>query len=193
MRYPPGHKEKTRLSIITAASKVFRELGYHGSGVDAIMAEANLTAGGFYNHFKNKDDLLISMIKACPEITMSLIPEEFASLSGKEWVRESSLWYLSKDNRDHPELYCPIPTIVSEIGRQTEDVQKAFTESSLFWETALIEQLTDFPEEKRTMIAQNIMMICMGAITTARAMGPCATSDLFIENARAQIELILAD
>ena len=36
---------------------MFREGGFEGVGVDAIMQRAGLTHGGFYGHFGSKDDL----------------------------------------------------------------------------------------------------------------------------------------
>ena len=58
MRYPAGHKEQTRAKILQAAGKVFRREGYHAAGVDKVMEEAGLTAGGFYAHFASKEALL---------------------------------------------------------------------------------------------------------------------------------------
>ncbi len=53
-RYAFDHKEKTRARILEAAGKVFRRQGYHATGVDKVMEEAGLTAGGFYAHFDSK-------------------------------------------------------------------------------------------------------------------------------------------
>ena len=63
MRYAPEHKEKTRARILAAAGKVFRRLGYHAAGVDKVMEEAGLTAGGFYAHFDSKQALLAEAIE----------------------------------------------------------------------------------------------------------------------------------
>ena len=54
MRYASGHKEQTRAKIVKAAGKVFRRDGFHAAGVDKVMEEAGLTAGGFYAHFASK-------------------------------------------------------------------------------------------------------------------------------------------
>ena len=54
MRYPLDQKEKTRAKILATASRVFRRQGYHPAGVDQVMEEAGLTAGGFYTHFDSK-------------------------------------------------------------------------------------------------------------------------------------------
>src|SRR5688572_33446925 len=57
MRYPSQHKAETREKILKAAARLFRESGYDGVGVDAIMNEVGLTAGGFYSHFSSKEAL----------------------------------------------------------------------------------------------------------------------------------------
>ena len=37
-------------------------IGYHAAGVDQVMEEAGLTAGGFYAHFESKEALLAEML-----------------------------------------------------------------------------------------------------------------------------------
>ena len=49
------HDSKTRL--LEATLKVVRAKGYAATRVDDICAEAGLTKGGFFHHFKSKDDL----------------------------------------------------------------------------------------------------------------------------------------
>ena len=63
MRYDDEHKEKTRAKVLQVASRAIREDGPGGVGVAAIMAEAGLTHGGFYGHFKSKDDLVTEAIR----------------------------------------------------------------------------------------------------------------------------------
>ena len=41
---------------------MFRERGYDGVGVDAIMNEVGLTAGGFYAHFPSKEALFAEAV-----------------------------------------------------------------------------------------------------------------------------------
>ena len=61
MRYPADHKQRTGQRILNAASSLFRSRGYDATGIDAVMASADLTAGAFYAHFRSKEDLLRSI------------------------------------------------------------------------------------------------------------------------------------
>ena len=62
MRYEKGHKDATRRRILEVASRQFRENGVAAAGLAGIMAEAGLTNGAFYAHFKSKEDLLRAVL-----------------------------------------------------------------------------------------------------------------------------------
>ena len=57
MRVTREKAAENRARIVAAAARLFREKGFDGVGVDAIMDEVGLTHGGFYRHFRSKDDL----------------------------------------------------------------------------------------------------------------------------------------
>src|SRR5436190_14272805 len=57
MRVSREKASANRERIVEAAARLFREHGFDGVGVDAIMKEAGLTHGGFYGHFASKDEL----------------------------------------------------------------------------------------------------------------------------------------
>lgn len=184
MRYPPGHKEKTRNSILHAAASAFRELGYHAAGVDEIMKRAGLTAGGFYSHFKNKEDLLAQMVEAWPQVLLEQMPEEIKRKSGTAWVIAMGEWYLSSGNRDDMDRCCPLPSLISELCRQGEAAREAYAKTHKVMEELLVSHLEEFPSRRRRAIARNLMMITMGTMTSARAMGETAMSDQYLAAGR---------
>jgi len=57
MRVSREKAAENRERIVDTASRLFREKGFDGVGLDAIMKDAGLTHGGFYGHFGSKDDL----------------------------------------------------------------------------------------------------------------------------------------
>jgi AcrR family transcriptional regulator len=50
-------KEETRERIIEAACELFSKYGYHNTQVMDIVKAVGMSAGTFYNHFKDKKDL----------------------------------------------------------------------------------------------------------------------------------------
>jgi TetR/AcrR family transcriptional regulator, transcriptional repressor for nem operon len=54
MRVTREKAAENRARIVETASRLFREKGFDGVGLDAIMKEAGLTHGGFYGHFSSK-------------------------------------------------------------------------------------------------------------------------------------------
>ena len=59
MRYAPEHKLEIHQKIVKDASRRVRAKGLNGATVSAVMKDAGLTHGGFYKHFRSKDDLLL--------------------------------------------------------------------------------------------------------------------------------------
>src|SRR5258706_16007363 len=63
MRYVAEHKQQTRERILGAAARRFRERGVDGAAIADLMHDLRLTHGGFYRHFRNKEDLLIEAFR----------------------------------------------------------------------------------------------------------------------------------
>ena len=56
----PQHESKTKL--LDATLKVVRAKGYSATRIEDVCAEAGLTKGSFFHHFKSKEDLALSAI-----------------------------------------------------------------------------------------------------------------------------------
>ena len=61
-------KAETRSRILQNAARLFRRYGYEGIGIDEIMAAAGLTRGGFYAHFRSKQELFHAALADEPEV-----------------------------------------------------------------------------------------------------------------------------
>ncbi len=57
-----GRADATRQQILRAASHQFARRPYHDVGLDDILAEAELTKGAMYFHFKSKHALAVAII-----------------------------------------------------------------------------------------------------------------------------------
>lgn len=53
---------ETKQKLINCARNLFREKGFNNTTVDDIIREADSSKGGFYTHFKSKEELLFNMV-----------------------------------------------------------------------------------------------------------------------------------
>ena len=126
MRYAAGHKEQTRAKILQAAGKVFRREGYHAAGVDKVMEEAGLTAGGFYAHFGSKEALLAETLAPAAAEAGARRDKDLEGVAGRAWVEAFVERYLSPSHRGKTEDGCPLPALVSEVARAGGPVKASF-------------------------------------------------------------------
>lgn len=74
------HAADTRTALVTAARHLFAAHGYDETGTEQIVADARVTRGALYHHFKDKADLFRAvMAEAAGEIATQLIDEQLAS------------------------------------------------------------------------------------------------------------------
>src|SRR5580658_5894619 len=117
MRYRPEHKLETHQKIVKDASRRVRAEGLDGAAVSAVMKDAGLTHGGFYKHFKSKDDLLLeSLREGFREIEDTLAHAAEQSRPGEAWKAVVKT-YLSLDLCDRPERGCPLAALSPELAR----------------------------------------------------------------------------
>lgn len=129
MPYSPDHKSKTRQKIIRSAARLFKTVGYENVTIDQVMANAGLTRGGFYAHFKNKEDLFVATIDSGINLLSDPLLSRLrkAEKFGLEWTTAFADLYLSSQHLDDPGGGCALPTLSTEVARSGEPAQKAFS------------------------------------------------------------------
>jgi AcrR family transcriptional regulator len=53
-----------RAALLDAAELVFARSGFHGARIQDIAAEAKVSVGTVYNHFADKDEILVALMQA---------------------------------------------------------------------------------------------------------------------------------
>jgi len=138
MRYAPEHNEEARTRILEAASRLFREHGIEGVGLAAIMAEADLTVGTFYTHFKSKEALLqeslLQSLKARNEALRQ------ALLAGD--LELAVRTYLSAEHRDAPGTGCAAAALAAEVARHPLPTRTTFASEVELGLDLLVERLS---------------------------------------------------
>lgn len=165
MRYGPGHKQQSRERILRAAADLFRRRGIAATGVDAVMAAAGLTPGGFYAHFRSKDALIAAAVATAGARARERWLTPYAELTGSAWVRSFVEHYLSEEHRDDRATGCFVPSLAAEVARTGPAPRRNF-EQGLRGFFALVEsRASDADGRSRALGA---VALCVGGVLLSR-------------------------
>ncbi len=191
MRYKKGHKEETRKAIIDAASRSFRELGYQAGSVDKVMNAAGLTAGGFYAHFRSKDDLFAQTLHDSLNQLAANMEERLKDVRGIAWVREFVRIYLSKGHYQRLHEGCPLPPLLSELSRAGDETRRVFAEFYKNRVDVLASHLAEDGVCESEQHASGLLCLCIGSMSIARSMGNAELAETVLASARQTADEIL--
>ncbi|RUL95542.1 TetR/AcrR family transcriptional regulator [Rhizobium chutanense] len=118
MRITKEKKQENYERIIATASELFRERGFDGVGVAELMERAGLTHGGFYNHFRSKEELIA-------ESTENGLSETLKRYAGHDVAAVMEL-YLAREHRDGRSQGCTAAALSCDAARQPEETKAVF-------------------------------------------------------------------
>ena len=124
MRYSLEHKAQNHEKILSAAARSFRERGGDSSGVGTVMNKAGLKKGGFYRHFKSKDDLFVEAVARALDETGSGMVEVAKSAPEGKALRAIIERYLSVGHANSPGSGCVRAALGPELARKPLSVRK---------------------------------------------------------------------
>lgn len=168
---------ENRRRILDAASRLFRDRGFDAVSVAEVMKAAGLTHGGFYGHFRSKDDL----------VAQTLAHVLAVDAGGGGDLRAYVDDYLSSRHRDNAAGGCPTAGLAADIRHQTPAARSAMTEglrSQIDRVTRALPEL-DAADRRRAAIGSWAAMV--GAVILARAIDDPTLSDEVLEQTRAWI------
>ncbi|MCC5949835.1 MAG: TetR/AcrR family transcriptional regulator [Nitriliruptoraceae bacterium] len=120
MRYPEGHKQQVRARIVATTAEAIRQEGIDGPSIPTLMERAGLTHGGFYAHFRDRDELIAAAVTAAADQTAE---RAFADDRTLEDVLDA---YLSPGHVADPSAGCVVASLGTDAPRQSASVRAGF-------------------------------------------------------------------
>lgn len=172
MPYSRDHKEKTRARIVEAARVLFNRHGFENVTINMVMEAAELTRGGFYNHFDSKEQLFAAAVSS------------FLMGRGAKWRADQGIdptgptqeaamqmlgGYLSREHLGDVDGQCPMIALPSDVGRANPEVRAAY-QVLLESMVALFEGSLSGGKRERRQTALTLAALCVGGMVLARTM-----------------------
>jgi TetR/AcrR family transcriptional repressor of nem operon len=159
------------------------------------MAKAGLTHGGFYAHFKSKDELIAEAISTMFEERYAFF---LSCVEGQDPARGLATFidaYLSLRHRDAARSGCPIPSLSSDVARLPLAARKRFTAGIERHTEVLAGLLREMHHSKPEQLAASVLAEMVGALTLSRVTDNPELANQTLKSSRNEIKrrLGLAD
>jgi len=181
-RMSEAEKRKSHNKILDAAARMLREEGTDATSVSDVMQAAGLTHGGFYRHFKSKDELVSAAFrKAVDEVLADL---EQASDEGRDKARRDYIdTYLSTCHVDNRGNGCPLAALAGDLNRGDE-VAKRDGLTAVERVSSLLKTGQDQGE------GTALLALMVGTVTLARLAEKDEVTEAILEAGRRAADLI---
>jgi TetR/AcrR family transcriptional repressor of nem operon len=124
MRYSAEHKARNHERILSAAARSFREHGGDSTGIGTVLKKVGLKKGGFYRHFKSKDDLFVEAVARALEETGRGMEEVAKSAPEGRALEAVIERYLSVGHANSPGSGCVRAALGPELARKSLAVRQ---------------------------------------------------------------------
>jgi TetR/AcrR family transcriptional repressor of nem operon len=191
------HQSKTKL--LDAAIKVVRTKGYNATRVEDVCAEAGVTKGSFFHHFKTKDDLALAAMEHWKAAAGDLFANAPYHRAADPLDRVLAYLDFRKTilTGDLPEFTCFAGTIVQET-YATNPQLRAACESSISGHAKTLE--ADFAAAilkygvaggiTAASLARHTQCVIQGCFILAKATGSAAVAAESIDHLRRYLTLL---
>jgi TetR/AcrR family transcriptional repressor of nem operon len=182
MRVTKEKAAENRERILKAASRLIRERGISGAGVDALTEAAGMTHGILYSQFGSKERLV-------EEALGFAIGASGKTTAGAATLDQYISGYLSSEHRDKPGQGCPLAALVCEMPRQSSGVRETFTAGL----RGMVRQMTSrmdagLKQRKRDEEALATIASLIGALVLARAVNDPKLSDGILRATKSRLD-----
>lgn len=74
-------KEEKRVALLNSALECFSKKGYYATSVDDVVTHSKLSKGSFYNYFKSKEEIFISLMEYQTEQSLEALTKKLKEIS----------------------------------------------------------------------------------------------------------------
>lgn len=188
MRYDAEHKAKTRERVLKEAARAIREEGPERVAVAGIMAKAGLTHGGFYAHFKSKDDLVAAAIDEMFKDASARFARSTEGFEPDDGMVRYIDFYLSTEHRDRRATGCAVAALATDLPRLEGEARERYSRGVAGLTGRVAAQLKAMGHMDADTLAPSIVAELVGALSLSRAVSEAEQSGAILAASRAALK-----
>lgn len=180
----------TRERILRAALRLFRKHGYHGVGINDILAEAEAPKGSMYHHFPGgKEAIGVEVVALMTQSIVGLIDAQPSDRAPAQVVQKVGMQLADTLARTRHELCALFAGFVAERSASpllAEAVKGGYAQITLAVERRLADN--GFAKARARDTASLVVMLLEGGSLLAAAQSDMAPFKLAVKHAAALCE-----
>lgn len=164
------NKEKVKDRIIRVASDLFYKQGFNSTGINQIIAEADIAIGSLYNHFPSKNELLQAYLIKEELEWFKGFEEHTSQLSSPKDKLLALVDYRKKLQDSTNFAGCHFIKIISEVGESNPAISN-FVKNHKEKQKMLINEIVGELAEQQSIntdeVTETIFLLLEGALVVS--------------------------
>ena len=193
MRKSRSEAAETRARIVSTASTILLDKGLATASMRDVMARADLTPGGFYRHFRSKDQLVAEANQAAFDRLIAKLESETVGKSPAEAVERIVSLYLHQSQGKERLYLCPLAMLGAELRNCDSQVRAVAMHGHQRLVALIADHLTRRSRHEALATASGILSTLVGAVTLADIAPDPRTANAILNNAWRFIKGLLSD
>ena len=155
--------ELTRENILGIAEQIILQKGFSGTSIDEIIDASNITKGGFFYHFKGKEDLAKHLMIRYQKADDRFFNDLFARADtlSEDPLQQMLIFLklLAEAMGNLPETHpgCLVASFTYENQQFNEDVKQIICDCLVGWRTLFVKKLARISETYSMKVETDIM------------------------------------
>ena len=166
------------------AARSFRERGGDTSGIGTVMKKVGLKKGGFYRHFKSKDDLFVEAVARALDETGRSMFEAAKSAPEGQALRTIIERYLSVAHANSPGSGCVRAALGPELARKPLAVRRRIDALLEAYRERLSQFVSGDTQEERVASCRLLFPSMAGVLMMVRVIPDPQTREQRLREAR---------
>ena len=158
--------------LISTALKLFSKYGYKNTGIDTILKQSGVAKMTLYNHFKSKEELIITVINRIDKTLQSLLEKKLKDKSHGAEDKILQIFDILKEWFESNDFHgCPFQRASCEYSDHKHPIHQAAYGHKQFLENFIYDLVKELNVKNPLPLVKQICLFFDGSISLSQISG----------------------